>query len=829
MKTKYISALFLLFTGIFCTFGQVKIGGVVVDENNETVPFANVIFTDSSEGTVSDENGKFYLQSKKTYTAIEISFIGFETRKITIKPRDLQLKIVLKEAAARLNEIVLYSGKVKKKGNPAIAILKKVWAKKRQNGIYLFDQYEYKKYEKLEFDLNNIDSAMMRSKLFKNMEFIFKGIDTSRITGKAFLPIFINESVYDVYGNNKTNRVREDIIANRNSGFSANQNIISFIKDLYVDYNIYDSYIKIFDKSFTSPISRAGVSTYNYVLTDSAYIESKWCYNIVYYPRRKNELTFKGDFWVNDTTFAVKEINMKATRSANINWVKDIYIEQEYDVLSDSVFLLKKDYMMSNFSFNKKDKAKGVYGKRTTMYKNYKFDAKKENKFYATEIDIYDDKIYTQNDGFWDSNRQEILSKNEKGIYKMLDTLKTVPKFKRMYSLVSILGSGYIEFNNFDFGPIFSTFGMNDVEGVRLRVGGRTYFGQNDKWRLQTYLAYGFKDEQFKYGVSGKWMFNPKNRFIIGGGNRRDVEQIAVSLTTTNDVLGRSFASSAVFASGDNSKLTSINLSTAYLSMEPRKNLLFRLGASYRTLKSASPSTFNFDYYTDASLSTTRSEIVQSEIDFSVKYTPQKKTIGNGVERTNVNAEYPTFYASYSKGLKGVINSDFDYQKLQLYYNQPFQIGGVGRMTTTFEIGKTFGEVPLGLLNVVPGNQSYFTIANTYALLDYYEFVTDSYASLHVEHNFNGRLLSRIPLLRKLNLREIVGVKALFGTISDKNSILNASNINYIAPDKGYYEYSLGIGNIFKVFRIDFSWRGSYMDTPNANKFAIKGAFGFYF
>jgi len=329
--------------------------------------------------------------------------------------------------------------------------------------------------------------------------------------------------------------------------------------------------------------------------------------------------------------------------------------------------------------------------------------------------------------------------------------------------------------------------------------------------------------------VSGKWMFNPKNRFIIGGGNRRDVEQIAVSLTTTNDVLGRSFASSAVFASGDNSKLTSINLSNAYLSMEPRKNLLFRLGASYRTLKTASPSTFNLDYYTDVNFTTTKSEIVQSEIDFSVKYTPNKKTIGNGVERTRVNAEYPTFYASYSKGLKGVINSDFDYQKMQLYYNQPFQIGGFGRTTTTFEVGKTFGEVPLGLLNVVPGNQSYFTIANTYALLDYYEFVTDSYASLHVEHNFNGRILSRIPLLRKLNLREIVGVKALYGTVSDENIALNASNINYIAPDKGYYEYSLGIGNIFKVFRIDFSWRGSYMDTPNANKFAIKGAFGFYF
>jgi len=664
------------------------------------------------------------------------------------------------------------------------------------------------------------------------MEFVFDGIDTSRVTGKAFLPIFINESVYKSYGKNKGGKkLKEDLVANKNSGFDSNQNVIAFIKDLYVDYNIYDSYIKIFDKSFVSPISKAsGISTYNYILTDSAYIDNKWCYNILYYPRRKNELTFKGDFWVNDTTFAVKEINMKASKSANINWVKDIYIEQEFEVLNDSVFLLQRDYMLSDFSFKKKDKATGVYGKRTTMYKDYKFNEVKTDKFYSKEINVYDDEIYHKSDEFWGVNRQEKLNKNEEGIYKLLDTLTTVPKFKQIYNLVSILGSGYVEFNNFDFGPIFSTYGRNDVEGDRLRIGGRTFLGGNEPWRLQAYTAYGFKDQKFKYGASGKWMLNPKSRFTIGAGNRRDVEQIGVSLTTTNDVLGRSFASSSVFASGDNSKLTSINLSNFYMSIEPKKNLLFRLGASYRTLKSASPDTFNLDYWVDEANGIKKSDITQSELDFSISYTPNRKTIGYGVERNEVTDTYSTLFLNYSRGVKGVFNSDFDYEKLQFYYRQPILIGGFGRMFTTFEVGKTFGEVPLGLLSVVPGNQSYFTIEGTYALLDYYEFVTDTYASLHLEHSFNGRLFSRIPLLRKLNLRELVGVKAVWGELSDKNKILNtANNINYVAPTKGYYEYSVGIGNIFKVLRIDFSWRGNYKDIPGANKFAIKGAFGFHF
>ena len=826
-KHRYLQLLFLLFFTV--SYAQVKISGKVVDVENNSIPYANILFVDSTIGTVSDENGVFYLEANKTYAEVEVSFLGYETKILPIKSRDFNLVITLEESASQLDEVFIYAGKTKKKGNPAIAILRKVWDKKRENGIYLFDQYQYEKYEKLEFDLNNIDSTMINSKLFNNIEFIFEGMDTSRVTGKTFLPIFINESVYKTYGDNTTKKIREDIEANINSGFESNQNVIAFIKDLYVDYDIYSNYIKIFDKSFVSPVSRSGLDSYNYVLNDSAYIENKWCYNILYYPRRKNELTFRGDFWVNDTTFAVKKINMKASKSANINWVKDIYIEQEFEVINDSVFLLQRDYMMSNFSLRKKNEAKGLYGKRTTMFKDYVFNEEKPSNFYAKKIDVYNEEIYNKGEDFWNKSRQEKLTENEVGIYKMIDTLKTVPKFKRMYDLISIAGSGYVEFKGWDFGPLSSTLGTNDVEGIRIRVGGRTYFTPNDKWRVQSYLAYGTKDDQFKYGLSGKWMLNSKNRLTVGGGTSRDVEQIGVSLTTSNDVLARSFASSAFFSSGDNSKLTSINLTNFNVSIEPKKNLIFRVGASYRTLKSASPETFNLDWWVDKANGISNYKTIQSELDFSIKYMPNRKTIGYGVEQNEVSDNYTTLFLSYSQGLKGVFQSDFDYQKIQLYYRQPLLIGGLGRTFATFEAGKTFGAVPLGLLSIVPGNQSYFTIENTYSLLNYYEFITDTYASLHIDHNFNGRIFARIPLLRKLNLRELIGFKGVWGQISQENLDLSASNIPYIAPDKMYYEYSAGIGNIFKVARIDFSWRGNYRDVPNTNNFAIKVGFGIHF
>ena len=807
---------------------QTKVSGIVVDDTNQPIPYANITFKGSKIGIVSNEDGRFYIESPDNHDTLLVSFVGFPTKEVKLPQLvNYDFKVVLKESNS-LKEVVVYAGKTSKKNNPALDILRKIWERKRKNGLKMFKQYEYEKYEKVEFDMNTIDSAFMKRKIFKGMEFIFKQVDTSGVTGKTYLPIFINESLLDVYGDNTTNKTKEILKANKNSGLSNGDGVNTFIKDLYSDYNIYDNYLNFFDKSFTSPLSTTGIDVYNYVLTDTAFIDNKWCYNIVFYPRRKNELTFKGDFWVNDTTFAIKDIKMAVTKSANINWVKEVYIEQEFDVLNDSVFLLTRDYMMSDFALNKKEKSKGVYGKRTTLARNHVFNKKKPETFFKQEVNFVDNSVYAKDDEYWQENRFEKLNKDEAGIYKMLDTLKTVKKFKQMYNLVSILGSGYIPYGNFDYGPIFSTIGYNEVEGIRLRAGGRTYFGPNDLWRLQGYTAYGFDDNKFKYGLSGKWMINKKNRIIISGGNRRDVEQIGASLTTTNDVLGRSFASSSLFSSGSNGKLTNINLTTLAFEIEPVKNLTLQTGYSYRTLESAS-STFSLDYFTDNTFTTTKSDVRQAELNLQVEYTPGKKTIGFGVERRDVEAPYSRFFINYSQGFKGFIQSDFDYQKLQLYYKQPVIIGALGRSNFIMELGKTFGQVPLGLLSVVPGNQTYFIIENTFSNLNFYEFVSDEYATFQWEHNFNGKVFSRIPLLRKLNLREIVGVRGVYGTISDENKAINASGLIYNAPEKPYWEYSAGVGNIFKVFRLDFSWRANYRDVPDASNFSIKGSFGFYF
>lgn len=813
--------------------GQTKVSGVLKDSSEEPVPFANVFFKNSQKGTISDENGHFYLESNESHEYLVISFLGYTTKEIQLTRRNtFDLVITLDEDTESLDEVVLYSGKTSKKDNPAIDILRKIWEHRRQNGLKKFNQYQYDKYEKLEFDINTIDSALMKSRLFKGMEFVFDHMDTSHVTGKTYLPIFINESVSQVFGDNLMRREKEILQGNKNSGFQNNQALIDFVKDIYTEYDVYDNYLKFFDKAFTSPLSRTGIDVYNYILRDSAYIDNKWCYNIVYYPRRKNELTFKGDFWVNDTTWGIKEINLKASKNANLNWVRDVYIEQEFDVVNDSVFLITRDYFMSDFSYMKKENARGIYGKRTTMYDNYVFDIPKDKKFYAENRDPYVYEVFNRPDSYWSEKRMEQLNKDEKGVYKMLDTLTTVSKFKTYYSLATTLASGYYEIDNFDIGPVFSIIGFNEAEGTRIRLGGRTYFDQNDPWRIEGFAAYGFKDKKIKHGISAKWLIDRRSRLTVFAGNRYDVEQMGASLTQSDDVLGRNLASSFILSKGRNDRLSKINLTSAGFSVEPWRNVIVRLTGSYKTLKSATE-TFSIDYkvvedgvFTGA----IKNDLKQSEIEVAVLYTPGQKTSGYGVERLVVNGgDFPIFYASYGYGMKGILGGDFDYKKLQFLYSQYWNIGGLGRMFSTLELGKTIGTVPLSLMNPIPGNQTYFSIDNTFTMLDYYEFVSDTYASLHLQHDLGGRIFSRIPLIRKLDLREVLGFRAVYGTISEDNINLNASNIIYQAPDDLYWEWSVGVGNIFKVFRLDFNFRGNYRDAPGVRNFGITGNFGFHF
>lgn len=828
---------FFIFLAFTTTSAQVKVSGKITDgKTKKPVPYVDVTLPIAGVYTTTNTDGTFYLESSVNDSILEITANGYEFLEFKLPSKvnyNLQISLtplLMEDNPVELSEATLISTKKykNKKENPAYAILREVWARKKNNGLKKVPQYEYEEYEKLQFDLNNIDSLFTQNKVFKDMEFIFENVDTSEITGKAYLPAFLNESIYKVYGKNKPNRKeRRDLIANKSSGFDDNEIVGQTLKNLYKDFDIYENRLNFFNKNFVSPIARDGFSVYEYELTDTLQIDGKDYFRIKYFPKRDGEFTFKGDFYISRKEFAVKEISMQSTKNIDVNFVRDIFVSQEFEIENDSIFYPKREYILLDMALlTKKDNAKGLFAHRTISYKNFNFDKPHPDEFYnPRNYDPYLSGAFEKDEEFWTNARHERLSKNENGIYAMLDSLQQIPRFQRIVKTVEILGSGYWNvWNAIDIGNLYSSFGYNEVEGFRLRAGARTYFSQNDMWRLAGYLAYGFKDHQFKYGAEARFMFNKYNRFQVGIGTKRDVEQLGVQLTSSDGIMTRSFASSSIIGQGENDKLSHINKTNIYASIDPWTNFTIRLDGNYQTTRAADPSLFNLGYINENGYY--EEHLIDTNVSLSLIARPGAKYSRYGIDRYEHSTLAPTFLLRFTKGFSGLFNSQFDYTKIQFLFAKPFLIGSFGKSDIVFEAGKTFQGLPLPLLSVIPGNESYGHVPGTFSQVDYYEFVTDSYSTFILDHHFNGWILNKVPLLKKLKLREVGFFRAAWGDISEKSIEINRTDIHYIAPkDKVYFEYGFGIENIgignFRPFRINFNWRGNYLDLPDVRKFGV--------
>lgn len=715
--------------------------------------------------------------------------------------------------------------KLKKKENPAYEILQQVWKHKKNNGLSQFQDYQYNEYEKIQVDVINIDSAFTQKKIFNKVDFIFKYADT--VDNKLSLPIYLNETLYKNFGKKEpVKKEKKEILANKASGFSGNEAVANTAKNLYKDINIYDNVLNFFNIGFTSPIAKDGFLSYDYELLEDQTYSGTDCYRIRYTPKRKDVLSIYGVVYISKENYAVVRATLKSSKNLNVNFVNNFYNELDFDNPNDSIFLPKKNYQEIQMSIlSKKDKSKSLVIKKNTTFSDYAFNQNLSDKVFELKTDALSDVKVQKDETFWEQNREEPLSDSEKNIYVMMDELNNVPKFKKAVKIYEALSSGYYNVGNaIDIGDLYSTIGFNDVEGLRLRVGARTFFSPNDLWRAAFYTAYGVNDEQVKYGFEARKMFDKNNRFTVGIGTRRDVMQLGAQLTTDEGIMTRSFASSGVLNSGSNFNLSSVNQTSAFASVDPFKNFTVRLDATHQSIKSANPTKFSLDFY---KINQIQSVLNDYKLAFSITARPGAKFSQYGVDRYEHSTLAPTLVLKYTRGFEGVFSSDFNYNKLQFYYFQPFLLKSFGRLILNVEAGKNFNTVPLALQNVIPGNQSYGLIPNTFSLLNYYEFVTDEYASFHAEHHFNGKLLSYIPLVKKLKLREVVFYRTAIGSLSEASKNINSTNIMLSAPhQKPYYEYGFGIENIgfgnIRMLRIDFNWRGNYLENPGAQKFGIK-------
>ena len=827
MKLKTL--FFLLFTLSFAVNAQLKVSGQILDVNNEPLPFVNVYFTNTTNGTVTNFDGRFELSATKKRGKIEISFVGYETQSLRYSPKKTFFKVVLVEASNTLDEIVIVSKpkkRLKKKQNPAYRILKEIWSRKKKNGLKLVKAYQYKKLQTTEIGLNNLDSLFIKNIFREEYKKVIDELPPNDDGINYYIPLFISETVKNIYGNNLINTEREDIEAEKKEGVSKQGFIFDRMSNTFNDLDIHQNNVMVLKKSFVSPISTTGFETYDYVLHDSIIVNKKKFYSIYFFPRRNGDLAFEGNFLVADKNFSITKIKMRVHKDINLNFVRKLSFEKEFFIKDDSIYLPKKDIYIGDFTFTDKDESnKGLTIKKTSEYSKYEFDKELPSAFYAENIVRYKPKQFNQTTQYWDSLS---TSSEKKDTYSLINSVKNKKKIKQITGVLNTLSTGYINLgSNFQFGQYWNTIVKNSVEGLKIKLGFRTFKTPDDRFRLSGFFGYGTKDKRYKFGTEAKYLLSYKPRIAIGASYLSDIEQLGSKLLSTNGLNANVFDPNALFSRGDNFFLSKVKRTALKFNIELHKNLNFGISAAHNIIVSASPKDFNVDYLDQNKV--IQSQVTDVSTDIYLAYTPGRFQYGFGVEQKMGRNLFPSVVINYHKGFKGILNGTFNYDKIQIKYNQPILLGKLGLLIATVDAGKTFGAVPVTLLSPIPANQTYWITKNTFSLMNYYDFVTDTYVSGHFEQHFNGLILNRIPLIKHLKLRSLITFKTVYGTISDENIAINKSSITYTAPtDKLYYEYGFGLENIgyqnIRPLRVDFIWRGDHTSINGlpSPKFAVR-------
>lgn len=818
LKRKVIALLVnvivsMAFAGVVFAQHQTVITGKVYDaQTREPMPFVNLQLRNTTTGTTTDINGAYKLVTTVTSDSLQVSYIGYNTASKAIKNHQTQnVDFFLQPQSTTLAEVVIHPGE-----NPAWRIMRQVIQHREQNDPSYLDAYQYESYNKIEFDMNNLPKSYEDKKVLKPVKFIFNYIDSTNVKEKPYLPIFISEAVSDYYYRSSPKTRQEVIKATKFSGFK-NQSASQFMGDMYQNVDIYKNTFLFFGQEFNSPISSEWKAFYKYYLIDSVSLDGHWCYHIQFKPRHKQAFAFTGNMWIADTSFALERLEMTMPRDVNINFVQNFSVIQEYTQVDKKYWMLSKDKLIIDFALGKK--TLGMYGRKTTLYNHFVINQPKDPGFYSITNNLrVEDSVNDRSKTYWDSIRQEPLSKEEKNIYKMIDTIQTLPIYNVGLKIATFLVTGYTTFGNFDIGPMTNFYSYNTVEGSRIRFGGRTSNKFSQWYELNGYAAYGFRDNKMKYNIGLK-------TFIT----KKPWQQLLISYTDDYQILGRTdnlFGSdnilTSLLARSPLSNLTRVQETNFTYDRDIFTGLEIRLSFFDRVFSPLQSA--KYLYYGDNGQIMDKESIHNPGLEVYVNFAYNDKYIVSTMSRVDVGTRYPTIQLQYTAGFKGIFGGDYQYHKLVFGLTEILHINPFGDTHYIISGGKIWGVVPYPLMELHPGNETYVYDPTSYNLMNYYEFGSDQYLSLRIEHHFEGFFFNKVPLFRKLKWREIAGGRLLIGSIDPKNvrTLILPSTLSSL--DHGpYAEADLGIENIFKVLRVDAVWRLSYLNNPNITRFGIMG------
>ena len=818
----------ILFVLLLCTIGSAAfaqktiITGKIYDaETKESLPFVNVAFKGSKVGTTTDIDGAYSIDTYYAEDSLMASFIGYKPlAKAVQRDKTQEINFFLEPGSVSLGEVVINA---KDFENPAHTILKKIIKNKPINNREKLDSYEYEVYNKIEFDLNNLSKKFTERKLFKDFDFIFDRIDST--TEKVALPFFMTETLSDYYYQRQPKGRKEIIHATKISGIE-NESITQFLGQMYLDVNIYDNSLGIFGKNFVSPISNYGLLFYQYYLVDSMFIDNKWCYRLDFNPKNENELVFKGHFWVNDTTYAIKEIDARILKSANINFITDLRVSHQYQEVEREVWMLTKESILADFTIVEGEM--GFYGKKLTTYRDFLINDPKENAFYGgAEHVISESQINEKSDEYWQEVRHETITSDQQAIYDMVDSLKTNPRFMTYVDVVNFLILGYKVEGPVEIGPVFTFLSYNDVEGVRPKFGLRTSNDFSTKLLLEGYLAYGLRDKRFKYMLGGQYFLSKKPRQIVGAYYSEDLELIG----QVPNLFPRDHWVQFFTSRNPQNRLLLNKQARIFTEREWFTGFSTRLEFKRRDLAARGDWRFERDETIDGELQTVDiSSIITSEVSIGARFAYRENFVEGEFERVSLGSTWPIFSANIDFGIPGVFGSEYKYQKLTASITDKIPIGPFGTLRYSLEGGRSWQALPYPLQFVHAGSESIFQNSNAFNTMNYFEFVSDQYVLLRAEHHFDGLFFNKIPLFQKLKWRELVGVNAIYGSFNDQNlELMSLPDLTFTFDSRPFMEAYVGIENIFKFVRIDAIWRLSYLDNPNTHNFGVLIGFDIQF
>ncbi len=792
-------------------------GKIFSAENKEALPFVPVLIKGTTIGAQADFDGNFLIKTAKLGDSIVATYVGFKrlARAINKNLTEQEINFPLEGiGGVALDEVVVKAGE-----NPAHRIIRNCVKQKYKNDKNNLDAYEYETYNKLEFDLNRIPKEMRDKKILKPISFVFDNVDSSYSGEKPSLPFFIVENLSQFYYKKKPLRKKEVVIASKITGME-NASVSQVLGDMYQNINIYDNNILVFDKQLPSPVSENGLFYYKYFLEDSAFENNHYIYHIRFKPKRVQELSFTGNIWIADTTWGVKRLEMSLPKDANVNFINSVNIIQEYSFI-DSIWLLSKDRLVIDFAPTKK--AIGFYGRKTTSYKKIKLNNSKDDKFYefGDKISVEEDAV-KKSDQFWAENRHDSLTQRELKIFKMIDTIQSLPVYKTWVDVFYLLVAGYKKFNNFEIGPYSNLVSYNRVEGMRLRFGGRTSDIFSTWYELNGFVAYGLLDEKFKYAIGFKSFLTKKPiRQIVGANYKSDYEILGQS---TNG-FSQDNALASIFRTNPLTNLTRVDNADAYYEREWFAGLITRATIVGRKF---TPLGTNKYLYTkrDGAIGE-REYINNTEARLNIRFGWKEKFVGEGFSRVSIGTRSPIIQLNYAKSLQNAFKGEYDYHKLVINITDRLRVTPIlGYTDYAIEAGKIWGIIPYPIMQLHGGNETYIYDYMAFNMMKYYEFASDEFVSVALYHHFEGLFLNKIPLLRKLKWREVATIKSVWGTVNDENrkTLLFPSTLS--ALNKGpYAEASLGVENILKVFRVDAFWRLNYQLPRAIDNFGFK--FGF--